>query len=95
MGSLKVDVGKEALQLFPRDVKPIDSPSVELHQVVERVLHLRRLELDEVEEAVLNVFQRRDWFTLRQLDYLDMIEKFFHADLPKSNRHQVIQLRGR
>jgi len=25
MGSLKVDVGKEALQLFPRDVKPIDS----------------------------------------------------------------------
>jgi hypothetical protein len=39
MGSLTVDVGKESLQLFPRDIKPIDAPTAELRSVVERVLY--------------------------------------------------------
>jgi len=95
MGSLSVDVGSESFQLFPHDVKLVDSPSSELRQVAERVLRLRRLELDEVEEKILDVFQRREWFTPRQLDYLDVMEKFFYADLHKSNEHQVIQFRGR
>ncbi len=95
MGSLSVDVGKESLQLFPRDVKPVDSPSSELRQVVERVLRLRRLALDEVEEGMLNMFQRREWFTPRQLDYLDVMEKLLFADLHKSNEHQVVQFKGR
>jgi len=95
MGSLSVDVGSESFQLFPRDVKLVDSPSSELRQVAERVLRLRRLELDKVEEKILDVFQRREWFTPRQLDYLDVMEKFLYADLYKSNEHQVIQFRGR
>ena len=95
-GSLTVDVGAEVLQLFPRDVKPGDPPSAELRQVAERVLRLRRLELDEVEEGLLDMFQRREWFTPRQLAYLDFIEKFYLcADLEKANGHQVIQFRGR
>jgi len=95
MGSLSVDVGSESFQLFPRDVKLVDSPSSELRQVAERVLRLRRLELDEVEERILDVLQRREWFAPRQLDYLDVMENFFYADLHKSNEHQVIQFRGR
>jgi hypothetical protein len=62
-GSLTVDVGEGLLQLFPRDVKPVDSPSFELRQVVERVLHLRKLELDEAEAGLLDLFQRREWLT--------------------------------
>ena len=77
MGSLKVDVGTESLQLFPRDVHPLDAPSNELHSVVERVLQLRRLELDEVEKAVLDVLQRREWFTPHQLIHLENIEKLY------------------
>jgi len=95
MGSLKVDMGSESLQLFPRDLKPIDAPSAELPQVVERVLRLRFLDLDQVEEKMLDVFQRREWLTPRQLHYLDFMEKFYlHADLHKNDLHQVVQFRG-
>ena len=96
MGSLTVDVGKESLQLFPRDIKPIDAPTAELRSVVERVLHLRRLELDEAEVELLSLFQRREWLTPRQLDYLHIIEKFhLKADSHKNEKHQVVQFRGR
>lgn len=96
MGSLSVDVGKGSLQLFPRDIKPIDAPSAELPQVVERVLRLRKIELDEAEVGLLDLFQRREWLTPRQLHYLDFIEKFYlHADLHKTDLHQVVQFRGR
>lgn len=83
MGSVTVDVGKESLQLFPRDLKPIDAPTSSLHEVVDRVLLLHRLELDEVESIVLDVIQRREWFTPRQLDYLDFMENFY---LPTNKR---------
>jgi ribosomal protein L21E len=83
MGSVTVDVGKESLQLFPRDLKPTDAPASSLHEVVDRVLLLRHLELDEVESIVLDVIQRREWFTPRQLDYLDFMENFY---LPKNKR---------
>jgi len=96
MGSLKVDMGSESLQLFPRDVKPIDTPNAELPQVVERVLRLRRFELDEMEEAMLDILQLREWFNPRQLDYLDVIEKFhLKADSHRTENHQVVQFRGR
>lgn len=96
MGSLCVDVGSESLQLFPRDLKPIDAPNSELRQVVERVLRLRGFELDEIESRMLEVFQRREWFTSRQLKYLDFLEKFYlytNSHIP--NGHQVVQFRGR
>jgi len=96
MGSLSVDVGKGSLQLFPRDIKPIDALDSEMRQVVERVLHLRRLELDEVEERMLDVFQRREWLTSRQMDYLNFMSKCYHsADLLKTENHQVVQFRSR
>ncbi len=96
MGSLKVDMGSVSLQLFPRDVNPVDAPSNELRHFVERVLHLRRLELDEAEVGLLDLFQRREWLTPRQLDYLQIIEKFHvWADSPKTELHQVVQFRGR
>ena len=95
MGSLSIEVGKESLQLFPRDVKPVDMPSSELRQVVERVLRLRQLELDQFEEGMLDMFQRREWFPPRQLNYLDVMEKFVYADSPKTESHQVVQFRGR
>jgi len=64
--------------------------------VVERVLHLRRLELDEVEERMLDVFQRREWLTSRQMDYLNFMSKCYHsADLLKTENHQVVQFRSR
>jgi len=77
MGSLSVDVGFESLQLFTRDLKPVEQQSAELRQVVERVLRLRSLELDEFEEGILDMFQRREWFKPRQLEHLDCIEKFY------------------
>jgi len=77
MGSLSIDVGSESLQLFPRDLKPVDEQSAELRQVVERVLHLRRLELDEMEQNMLDWLQRREWCTPHQLIHLENIEKLY------------------
>ncbi len=96
MGSLKVDVGSESLQLFPRDLKPVDEQDGELRHLAERVLRLRRLELDEAEVGLLDLFQRREWLTPRQLDYLQLIEKFhLKADSHRTETHQVVQFRGR
>lgn len=77
MGSVTVDVGKESLQLFPRDLKPIDAPCVDLQDVVERVLRLRGFELDEIEERMLDVFQLREWFTEKQMIHLKNIETLY------------------
>jgi len=77
MGSLTVNVGPETKQLFPRDLRPIDAPSGELRNVVERVLRLRGVELDEIEERMLDVIQRREWFTAHQLTHLENIEKLY------------------
>jgi ParB-like chromosome segregation protein Spo0J/ribosomal protein L21E len=91
-GSLTVDVGSESLQLFPRDLKPIDAPSDELRQVVERVLRLRGLSVDEIEQGMLDVIQRREWFTPCQLNYLEVMEKFhFLADFYEPEKSQVVQ----
>lgn len=77
MGSLTVDIGSYALQLFPRDLKPIDAQGSELRQVVERVLRLRRFELDPIEQTMLDVLQQREWFTPKQLIYLGKIEQHY------------------
>jgi len=96
MGSLKVDMGSESLQLFPRDIKPIDAPDSELRSVVERVLYLRRLELDEFEQGMLDMLQRREWFSPRQLHYLKVVESFYlYGDSHKAEHHQVVQFRAR
>jgi len=97
MGSLKVDMGSESLQLFPRDIKPIDTPDSELRSVVERVLYLRRLvELDEFEQGMLDMLQRREWFSPRQLHYLKVVESFYlYGDSHKAEHHQVVQFRTR
>lgn len=79
-GSIEVTVGKESLQLFARDLKAVDAPSFELQDVVNRVLRLRNLELDEIEEEMLDVIQRRDWFTPNQLVHLENIEKLYPQD---------------
>jgi hypothetical protein len=79
--TVKVNVGRDYLQLFPRDLKPIDAPSSTLQDVVERVLRLRGFELDEIEETMLDVLQRREWFASRQLDYLDFMEKLYLQSL--------------
>jgi len=96
MGSLSVDVGKGSLQLFPRDIKPIDTPDSEMRQVVERVLCLRRLELDEFEQGMLDMLQRQEWFSPRQLHYLKVVESFYlYGDSHKAEHHQVVQFRAR
>jgi len=95
VGSISVDVGSKSLQLFPRDLKQIDAQGTEFRQVVERVLRLRRLELDEAEVGLLDLFQRREWLTPRQLDYLDYMEKLLGADSQGSRKHQVVSFRRR
>jgi len=95
VGSISVDVGSKSLQLFPRDLKQIDAQGTEFRQVVERVLRLRRLELDEAEVGLLSLFQRREWLTPRQLDYLDYMEKLLGADSQGSRKHQVVSFRRR
>ena len=62
-GSIEVTMGAANLRLFPRDLKSIDALSEELPIVAERVLRLRQLELDEIEERMLDVIQRREWLT--------------------------------
>lgn len=92
MGSIRVDVGREVLQLFPRDLKPIDAPGADLFSVAERVLRLRRKELDEIEEKMLNVLQRRTWFTRPQLIYLDAMEKIHGPEVNLTADHAQQEL---
>lgn len=95
MGSLTVNVGRDCLQLFPRDLKPVDAPSADLRHVVERVLRLRGFGLDEIEERMLDVLQRREWFTHSQLIHLENIEKLYpEADFYETEKSQVAQRRG-
>ncbi len=92
-GAVTVDVGCGLLRLFPRDLKPLDAPSSDLHQVVERVLRLRTYELDEIEERMLDVLQRREWFTSKQLVHLENIEKLYPITNPHNN-HQKAHCRS-
>jgi len=95
MGSLTVDVGFQSLQLFPRDLKPIDAPTTDMGNVVERVLWLRGSELDEIEQRMLDVIQRRSWFTPKQMVHLENIEKLYpDADLNETENSQVAQCRS-
>jgi ParB/RepB/Spo0J family partition protein len=82
LGSVMVDVGRVVLQLLPFDLKPIDAPSSQLKDVAVRVLRLRKLELDEIEEKMLDVLQVREWFTSHQLIYLKTIEKLYAKTVP-------------
>jgi len=94
-GSITVDIGKETLQLLPRDLKPIDAPSSELYQLVERVLRLRNFELDEIEERMLDVLQRREWFTSNQLIHLENIEKLYPvAESYESEKYRAMRCRS-
>ncbi len=77
LGSLRVDVGSTQVQLLPFDLKPIDNPSPQLKDVAHRVLRLRKLSLDEIEEKMLDVLQTREWFSARQLVHLENIEKLY------------------
>lgn len=59
--------------------------------VVERVLRLRGLELDEIEQGMLDVIQLREWFTPCQLNYLEVMEKFHSlADFYEPEKSQVV-----
>ena len=82
LGSLSVNVGKVELQLFPRDIKPIDAPSQELKNLAERVLRLRTFELDELEEKMLDFLQQHLGFTPRQMLYLDTCERTIFTQAP-------------
>jgi len=94
-GGLKVDVGYESLQLFPRDLKPIDAQSTEMQQVAERVLRLREFALDEIEQRMLDVLQRREWFTPNQLIHLENIQKLYpNAYLHETDNPQTVDSQG-
>ena len=95
MGSVNVDVDKELLQLLPYDLKPIDAPSSDLLMMVERVLHLRSLELDEIEERMLDVLQLREWLTPKQLIRLENIYQLYpDAAFFQTDKHLVSPMRG-
>lgn len=95
LGSLTVNVGPESLHLFPRDLRPIDLLSSELRDVVRRVLRLRSLELDEIEQKMLDVLQRREWFTAKQLIHLNNIEKLYSlAEFIRSEDLHTVQSRN-
>lgn len=68
-------LGYSAYCLFGRDLKPLDASSDQLREVATRVLRLRLLVLEEMEEKMLDVLQTRDWFTAKQLLYLEEIER--------------------
>ena len=72
-----MDVGCTTLQLFAFDLKPIDNHSSQLKDVAVRVLRLRKLELNEIEEKMLDVLQAREWFTAHQLIHLETIENLY------------------
>ena len=86
-GSIVVNVGVQPLRLFGRDLKPLDASSDQLRDVATRVLRLRLLVLEEMEEKMLDVLQTRDWFTTKQLLYLEAIERVNAYQLqPSQNR---------
>jgi len=95
LGSLTVNVGSQSLQLFPRDLRPIDVLSNELQNIVRRVLRLRSLELDEIEQRMLDVIQKREWFTTKQLIHLENIHKLYPlADSVEIGEQQPAQCRS-
>jgi ParB/RepB/Spo0J family partition protein len=77
LGSCIVDVGSTQVQLLPFDLQPIDNPSPQLKDVAHRVLRLRKLSLDEIEEKMLDVLQTREEFSTHQLVHLENIEKLY------------------
>lgn len=77
LGTLRVDVGSTQVQLLPFNLQPINNPSPQLKDVAHRVLRLRKLSLDEIEEKMLDVLQTREWFTAHQLIHLENIEKLY------------------
>lgn len=95
LGSLTVNIGCQSLHLFPRDLRPIDVLSNELRNTVWRVLRLRSLELDEIEQRMLDVIQKREWFTFKQLIHLENIEKLYPSiDSAEIREHISTQCRG-
>ena len=74
-GTIVVNVGVQHLRLFGRDLKPLNGLSDQLREVATRVLRLRKLVLEDVEEKMLDVLQTRNWFTAKQLLYLEAIER--------------------
>ena len=94
LGSLTVNVGSQSLHLFPRDLRPIDILSNELQNIVRRVLRLRSLELDEIEQRMLDVIQRREWFTTKQLIHLENIEKLYPLDRSWKDEQQASNCRS-
>lgn len=81
LGSLRVELGSTQVQLLHNDLRPIDNPSPQLQDVAHRVLRLRKLSLDEIEEKMLDVLQAREWFTEHQLIHLENIEKLYATTL--------------
>jgi hypothetical protein len=63
--------------LYPGDLQPIAPLNPQLLQVAPLVLQLRRLPLDEIESAMLDVLQRQIEFSDRQLAYLELMEKWW------------------
>ncbi len=56
-------------------------------EVATRVLRLRLLVLEEMEEKMLDVLQTRDWFTAKQLLYLEAIERVNAYQLQPSHKN--------
>ncbi len=80
-GGVSIDLGGEVLFLGVADLEAISEISADFQEVVDRVLALRQFPLDELEAAMLDVFQRRGEWSDRQLAYLEQMEGFW---LPRS-----------
>ena len=85
LGSLRVNVGSTQVQLLHDDLQPIANPSPQLKDVANRVLRLRKLSLDEIEEKMLDVLQARESFTAHQLVHLENIEKIYATRITFDN----------
>jgi hypothetical protein len=92
LGSLRVDVGSTQVQLLHCDLQSIDNPSPQLKDVAHRVLWLRRLSLDEIEEKMLDVLQTREGFTTHQLVHLENIEKLYAKITFDKNTQKAVEL---
>jgi len=79
MGSLTVNIGSDLLKPFPRILEAIDGSLNEWPDAVNRVLRLRTLGLDEIEERVLTVVQQRKWFTSKHLIHRGNTEKLYRV----------------